>query len=99
MMLRKGLPPGKVIKVAALQASVRLARLRAEVDLPDPAAGQVAARLFSIHEAGAEVADLRSAREARKDKELMRSGERNASGGNASTVFITASTIWLGTRL
>ena len=82
MMLRKGLPQGKGIKVAALQASVRLARPQAEADLPDPladrAAGQVAARLFSIHEAGAEVADLRSAREARKDKELMRSGERSA---------------------
>jgi len=76
-MLRKGLPLGKVIKVAALQDSVQLARPQAEVDLPDPAAGR-AARLFSIHEAGAEVADLRSAREARKDKELMRSGERNA---------------------
>jgi hypothetical protein len=77
MMLRKGFPPGKVIKVAALQASVQLARLRAEVDLPDPAAGR-AAQLFSIQEAGAEVADPRSAREAHKHKELMRSGERNA---------------------
>ena len=78
MMLRKGLPLGKVIKVAALQDSVRPAHPRAEVDLPDSAAGQVAARLFSIHEAGAEVADLRSAREAHKHRELMRSGERNA---------------------
>jgi hypothetical protein len=82
MMLRKGFPPGRVIKVAALQASVRLARPQAAVDSPDPLAdraeGEAAARLFSIHEAGAEVADLRRAREAHKHKELMRSGERNA---------------------
>src|SRR5260370_36834932 len=98
-MLPKGLPPGKVIKVAALQASVRPAHPRAEVDSPDPAAGQVAARPFSFHEAEAEVADLPRAQEARKDKELMRSGGRSESGGNASTVFITASTTRSGTRL
>ena len=96
-MLPKGLPPGRVIKVAALQASARPARPRAEVDLRDPEAGQAEAPPSSFHEA--EVADLPRAQEARKDKELMRSGGRSESGDNASTVFITASTTRSGTRL
>ena len=82
MTSRKGRLSGKVIKVAALQDSLRPARPRAEVDLPhplaDPAAGQVAARPSSIHEAGAEAADPRRVQEASRDKELMRSGERSA---------------------
>jgi hypothetical protein len=91
MTFRKGRLSGKVIKVAALQDSVRPARSQAEVDLPHPLAevdlphplaepvvGQVAARPSSIHEAGAEVADPRRVQEASRDKELMRSGERSA---------------------
>jgi hypothetical protein len=77
MMLRKGLPPGKVIKVAASQASVEVVHPEAEADLPDLEADPEA-RPSSIHEAGAEVAGPRSVEEARKDKELMRSGERSA---------------------
>jgi hypothetical protein len=68
MMLRKGLPPGKVIQVAASQASVEVVHLEADPE----------ARPSSIQEAGAEVAGPRSVEQARKDKELMRSGERSA---------------------
>lgn len=77
MTFRKGLRPGKVIKVAPLQASVGAVRPEAEVDLADPEADRGAGR-SSFHE-GAGVADLRRAQpQARKDKELLRSGERSA---------------------
>jgi hypothetical protein len=75
MMLRKGLRPGKVIKVGDSQASVEVAHPEAEADLPGREAGP-AAGPSSCLEAGVAGAEQPRVQEARK--ELTRSGEHSA---------------------